>query len=67
MTAIAGPHARLVAAGGWCNSAMVVDAKRRAFGPLEVSTVAEAGTRGAATLAARAAGALVGDEVLPRA
>ena len=67
MTAVAGPHARLVAAGGWCNSAMVVDAKRRAFGPLEVSTVAEAGTRGAATLAARAAGALVGDEVLPRA
>ncbi len=67
MTAIAGPHARLVATGGWCHSAMVIDAKRRAFGPLEVSTVAEAGTRGAATLAARAAGALVGDEVLPSA
>ncbi len=67
MTAIAGPPARLVATGGWCNSTMVLDAKRRAFGPLEVSTVAEAGTHGAATLAARAAGALTGDEVLPSA
>jgi sugar (pentulose or hexulose) kinase len=56
MTAVAGPHTTLVAAGGWCNSRMVVHAKRAGFGELTVAAVPEAGTLGAATLAARAAG-----------
>ena len=55
---IVGPHRNLVAAGGWCHSAMVMAAKRTGFGELTVSTVGEAGALGAATLAARAAGQL---------
>lgn len=58
MADIVGPHGTLVAAGGWCNSAMVMAAKRAGFGELTVSTVGEAGALGAATLAARAAGHL---------
>jgi len=58
MARIVGPHHRLVVTGGWCASAAVLEAKRRLFGPLVVADVAEAGTLGAATLAARAAGAL---------
>jgi len=58
MARIVGPHHRLVVTGGWCASAAVLAAKRRLFGPLVVADVAEAGTLGAATLAARAAGAL---------
>ena len=56
MARIVGPHHRLVVTGGWCASAAVLAAKRRLFGPLVVADVAEAGTLGAATLAARAAG-----------
>ncbi|MDP9221571.1 MAG: FGGY family carbohydrate kinase [Actinomycetota bacterium] len=56
MTDVVGPHNRLIATGGWCNSAMVMDAKHRAFAALSVAAVLEAGTFGAATLAARAAG-----------
>lgn len=55
---IVGPPGTLVAAGGWCNSTMVMAAKRAGFGELSVSTVGEAGALGAATLAARAAGHL---------
>ena len=58
MARIVGPHHRLVVTGGWCASAAVLAAKRRLFGPLIVADVAEAGTLGAATLAARAAGHL---------
>ena len=58
MARIVGPHHRLVVTGGWCASAAVLAAKRRLFGPLVVADVAEAGTLGAATLAARAAGDL---------
>ena len=58
MARIVGPHHKLVVTGGWCASAAVLDAKRRLFGPLVVADVAEAGALGAATLAARAAGAL---------
>jgi sugar (pentulose or hexulose) kinase len=58
MARIVGPHHRLVVTGGWCASAAVLAAKRRLFGPLVAADVAEAGTLGAATLAARAAGAL---------
>jgi hypothetical protein len=43
---------------------MVMDSKRRAFGVLEVSDLPEAGSFGAATLAARAAGDLTPDDVL---
>ncbi len=64
MEKIAGPHHRLIAAGGWCASAMVLDAKRRLLGPLTVSTVVEAGACGAATMAARAAGHLGPDDTL---
>jgi sugar (pentulose or hexulose) kinase len=56
MTEVVGTHNRLIATGGWCKSAMVMDAKRRAFAALSVSPVLEAGTFGAAILAARAAG-----------
>lgn len=62
--AIVGPRRRLVVTGGWCASGMVLDAKRRLFGPLTVADVDEAGALGAATLAARAAGHLGPDDVL---
>jgi len=64
MARIVGPHHRLVVTGGWCASAAVLAAKRRLFGPLVVADVAEAGTLGAATLAARAAGALGPADIL---
>ncbi|GLP82200.1 xylulose kinase [Mycobacterium antarcticum] len=58
MDAVVGPAARVVVTGGWRHSAEVLRAKRARFGPLEVSTVEEAGALGAATLAARACGPL---------
>ena len=58
MARIVGPHQPPVTTSRWCASAAVLAAKRRLFGPLVVADVAEAGTLGAATLAARAAGAL---------
>jgi sugar (pentulose or hexulose) kinase len=64
MEEIVGPHERMVAVGGWCASAVVMDAKRRLFGPLTVSAVVEAGACGAATMAARAAGQLGRDDTL---
>ena len=64
MSAVVGPHRYLVAAGGWCHSAMVMAAKRAAFGPLTVAAVTQAGALGAATLAARAAGELGRDDAL---
>jgi sugar (pentulose or hexulose) kinase len=64
MARIVGPHQRLVVTGGWCASAAVLAAKRRLFGPLTVADAAETGTLGAATLAARAAGALGPDDAL---
>lgn len=64
MSAVVGSHRRIVAAGGWCSSTAVTDAKRRAFGDVEVSPIAECGTLGAAILAARAAGAVGPDERL---
>lgn len=51
-----GPRRDLVVAGGWTNSAAVMDAKRQAFGALRLATTAEAGARGAAILAGLAAG-----------
>ena len=64
MTEVVGPHRNLVAAGGWCHSTMVMASKRAVFGALTVASVAEAGTLGAATLAARAGGGLGADEIL---
>jgi sugar (pentulose or hexulose) kinase len=64
MTAVVGPHNRLIAAGGWCNSTMVLQAKRAGFGDVAITAAAEAGTLGAATMAARAAGQLGPDDLL---
>jgi sugar (pentulose or hexulose) kinase len=64
MDDVVGPAARVVVTGGWRHSAEVMRAKRVRFGPLEVSTVEEAGTLGAATLAARARGAIGAGEHL---
>ncbi|KQY04798.1 xylulose kinase [Mycobacterium sp. Root135] len=56
MDDVVGPAARVVVTGGWRHSAEVMRAKVARFGPLEVSSVEEAGALGAATLAARACG-----------
>ncbi|HEX2286451.1 MAG TPA: hypothetical protein VHI10_16775, partial [Mycobacterium sp.] len=64
MDDVAGPAVRVVVTGGWRHSAEVMRAKAARFDHLEVSTVEEAGALGAATLAARAAGAIGADERL---
>lgn len=56
MDDVVGPAVRVVVTGGWRHSAEVMRAKAACFDHLEVSDVDEAGTLGAATLAARAAG-----------
>jgi sugar (pentulose or hexulose) kinase len=66
MSAVAGPHNRLLATGGWCHSTMVLHAKRAGFGDVQVAPESEAGTLGAATLAARAAGGLGAGDILGR-
>jgi sugar (pentulose or hexulose) kinase len=58
MDDVVGPASRVVVAGGWRRSAEVMRAKAARFEHLDVSSVDEAGTLGAATLAARAAGAI---------
>ncbi|MET0457470.1 MAG: FGGY family carbohydrate kinase [Mycobacterium sp.] len=58
MDDVVGPAVRVVVTGGWRHSAEVMRAKSSRFGPLEVSTVEEAGALGAATLAARACAAI---------
>lgn len=58
MDDVVGPAARVVVTGGWRHSAEVMRAKAVRFANLQVSAVEEAGTLGAATLAARACGAL---------
>jgi sugar (pentulose or hexulose) kinase len=55
MTAVSGPHRTLVVTGGWSRSEGLLAVKRRRFGDLVRSDVDEAGARGAALLAARAA------------
>lgn len=64
MDDVVGPAVRVVVTGGWRHSAEVMRAKRARFPALEVSGVDEAGTLGAATLAARAAGAIGRDDHL---
>jgi sugar (pentulose or hexulose) kinase len=58
ISSVVGPPGRIIATGGWCRSAMVLDAKRRLLGDVTLADVAEPGTFGAAILAARAAGHL---------
>jgi hypothetical protein len=57
MSAVAGPHRRLVVAGGWSRSAGLIAVKRRRFGDFVQADVDEAGARGAAVFAAKAAAA----------
>jgi sugar (pentulose or hexulose) kinase len=64
MDDVVGPAVRVVVTGGWRHSAEVMRAKAARFDHLEVSAVEEAGALGAATLAARAAGAIGPDEHL---
>lgn len=64
MDDVVGPAVRVVVTGGWRHSSEVMRAKAARFGPLDVSDVDEAGALGAATLAARACGAIgVGDHL----
>jgi sugar (pentulose or hexulose) kinase len=55
MSAVSGPHRTLVVTGGWSHSEGFLAAKRRRFGELVRSDVPEAGARGAALLAMKAA------------
>jgi sugar (pentulose or hexulose) kinase len=57
MSAVSGAHRTLVVTGGWSRSEGLMAVKRRRFGKLTRADVNEAGARGAALLAARAAGA----------
>jgi sugar (pentulose or hexulose) kinase len=54
MSAVAGPHRKLVVTGGWSRSEGLLAVKRRRFGDLTQADVSEAGARGAAMLAAKA-------------
>ncbi len=65
MTAIVGLHQEIIVTGGWSHSAALMAAKRRRLGTLGVSPVHEAGARGAAIFAGRAAGVLQSDGVFP--
>jgi sugar (pentulose or hexulose) kinase len=55
MSTVSGTHRTLVVTGGWSRSAGLVAVKRRRFPELVLSDVDEAGARGAALLAAKAA------------
>ena len=57
MSAVSGAHRTLVVTGGWSRSAGLIEVKRRRFGALIQTDVNEAGARGAALLAAKAAAA----------
>jgi sugar (pentulose or hexulose) kinase len=65
MTDIVGPHQEIVVTGGWSHSAAFMAAKRRRLGTLRLSPVYEAGARGAAIYAGRAAGVLQQSESFP--
>lgn len=66
MTAVVGPHRSMVVTGGWSRSTALMELKRRAFGELAASRVAEAGARGAALLAGLAAGTYADTDEFPR-
>lgn len=57
MSAVSGAHRSLVVTGGWSRSEGLIAVKRRRFGELVQADVNEAGARGAARLAAKAAAA----------
>ncbi|HJQ89794.1 MAG TPA: FGGY family carbohydrate kinase [Propionibacteriaceae bacterium] len=65
MTDIVGEHQEIIVTGGWSRSAALIAAKRRRLGTLRLSAVQEAGARGAAIYAGRAAGVLTSDGVFP--
>jgi sugar (pentulose or hexulose) kinase len=65
MTDIAGAHQDIIVTGGWSHSTALMAAKRRRLGALRLSAVQEAGARGAAIYAGRAAGVLPSDGVFP--
>jgi sugar (pentulose or hexulose) kinase len=65
MTDVVGEHQEIIATGGWSHSAALMAAKRRRLGTLRLSPVQEAGARGAAIYAGRAAGVLSSDAVFP--
>jgi sugar (pentulose or hexulose) kinase len=56
MERVAGPHTRLVVAGGWAEGAAARVLKQAALGPFSASDATFAGARGAALTAGRAAG-----------
>jgi len=57
MSAVSDAHRTLVVTGGWSRSEGLIAVKRRRFGELVLADVNEAGARGAARLAAKAASA----------
>ena len=65
MTDIVGEHQEIIVTGGWSHSTALMAAKRRRLGILRLSAVQEAGARGAAIYAGRAAGVLTSDGVFP--
>jgi sugar (pentulose or hexulose) kinase len=65
MTDIVGEHQDIIVTGGWSRSAALMAAKRRKLGTLRLSAVQEAGARGAAIYAGRAAGVLASNGVFP--
>lgn len=65
MSSVAGPHRELVVTGGWSHSAALMRAKQQGFGPYRRSAVKEAGARGSAAFAARAAGLFRPDQTFP--
>jgi sugar (pentulose or hexulose) kinase len=65
MSDIVGKHREIIVTGGWSHSAALMAAKRRRLGTLRLSPVHEAGARGAAIYAGRAAGVLTSDAVFP--
>ena len=56
MARVAGPHTRLVMAGGWSEGVAARAIKEAHFGPFERSEAVFMGARGAALTAGRAAG-----------
>jgi sugar (pentulose or hexulose) kinase len=65
MTDIVGEHQDIIVTGGWSRSAALMAAKRRKLGTLRLSAVQEAGARGAAIYAGRAAGVLTSGGFFP--
>jgi sugar (pentulose or hexulose) kinase len=65
MSDIVGEHQEIIVTGGWSHSVALMAAKRRRLGSVRLSSVQEAGARGAAIYAGRAAGVLMSNGVFP--